>query len=61
MSAQIMAASGWQFAGHPGHSATACRVMCCDFAKADEEWLDDVLCGVSDGAPHLAAGDGASS
>ncbi|MEE9426857.1 MAG: aminoacyl-tRNA hydrolase, partial [Paracoccaceae bacterium] len=28
-----------------------------DFAKADQVWLDDVLRGIGDGAPDLAAGD----
>lgn len=27
-----------------------------DFAKADADWLDDLLRGISDGAPELAAG-----
>ena len=30
-----------------------------DFAKADQDWLDDVLRGISDGAPHLADGEAA--
>jgi PTH1 family peptidyl-tRNA hydrolase len=30
-----------------------------DFAKADQDWLDDVLRGISDGAVALAAGDSA--
>ncbi len=30
-----------------------------DFAKADQDWLDDLLRGISDGAPALAAGDAA--
>jgi PTH1 family peptidyl-tRNA hydrolase len=29
-----------------------------DFAKADQDWLDDLLRGISDGAAALAAGDG---
>ena len=28
-----------------------------DFAKADRDWLEDLLQGVADGAPALAAGD----
>ena len=28
-----------------------------DFAKADADWLDDVLRGISDGAPDLAKGE----
>ena len=34
------------------------RTRLSDFAKADQDWLDDLLRGVSDGAPHLAAGAG---
>ena len=33
--------------------------MLSDFAKAEEAMLDDLLRGISDGAPALAAGDGA--
>ena len=29
-----------------------------DFAKADQDWLEDLLRGISDGAPALAEGDG---
>ena len=29
-----------------------------DFAKADADWLEDLLRGISDGAEALAAGDG---
>jgi PTH1 family peptidyl-tRNA hydrolase len=43
--------------GHPGHKDRVPSYVLHDFAKADQEWLDDVLRGVSDGAPHLAAGD----
>ena len=28
-----------------------------DFAKADAEWVEDLLRGVAEGAPALAAGD----
>jgi len=28
-----------------------------DFAKADQGWLDDVIRGIGEGAPDLAAGD----
>ena len=39
---------------------TRCRATCCaTFPKADQDWLDDLLRGVSDGAPALAAGDAA--
>lgn len=43
--------------GHPGHKDAVPGYVLNDFAKADQDWLDDVLRGVSDGAPHLAAGD----
>lgn len=45
--------------GHPGRKEAVAGYVLHDFAKADEDWLDDVLRGVSDGAPALAAGDGA--
>ena len=43
--------------GHPGHKDRVSHYVLSDFAKADADWLDDVLRGVSDGAAHLAAGD----
>ncbi|MGI9354920.1 MAG: aminoacyl-tRNA hydrolase [Rhizobiaceae bacterium] len=43
--------------GHPGHKDRVSHHVLSDFAKADTEWLEDVLRGVSDGAEHLAAGD----
>ncbi|MFX0542173.1 aminoacyl-tRNA hydrolase [Roseovarius sp. S4756] len=43
--------------GHPGHKDAVPGYVLHDFAKADQDWLDDVLRGCSDGAPHLAAGD----
>ncbi len=45
--------------GHPGHKDRVPGYVLHDFAKADEGWLDDVLRGLSDGAPWLALGDGA--
>ncbi|UWR23282.1 aminoacyl-tRNA hydrolase [Sulfitobacter sp. S190] len=45
--------------GHPGHKDRVAGYVLHDFAKADEHWLDDVMRGVSDGAPFLAAGDSA--
>ncbi|MEO0379552.1 MAG: aminoacyl-tRNA hydrolase [Pseudomonadota bacterium] len=44
--------------GHPGHKDAVPGYVLRDFPKADADWLDDVLRGCSDGAPHLAAGDG---
>lgn len=43
---------------HPGRKEMVSPYVLGDFAKADAGWLDDVLRGVSDGAPYLAAGDG---
>ena len=44
--------------GHPGRKELVSGYVLHDFARADSEWLDDVLRGVSDGAPQLAAGEG---
>ena len=43
--------------GHPGHKDRVAGYVLSDFAKSEAEMLDDVLRGLSDGAPHLAAGD----
>ncbi|SMR70679.1 peptidyl-tRNA hydrolase [Aliiroseovarius halocynthiae] len=43
--------------GHPGNKAAVASFVLRDFAKADQDWLDDVLRGCSDGAADLAAGD----
>jgi len=43
--------------GHPGRKELVSAYVLGDFAKADSQWLDDVLHGVSDGAVHLAEGD----
>ncbi|MEP2027089.1 MAG: aminoacyl-tRNA hydrolase [Paracoccaceae bacterium] len=43
--------------GHPGHKDRVPSYVLHDFAKADQAWLEDVLTGVSDGAPYLASGD----
>lgn len=45
--------------GHPGHKDAVAGYVLHDFGKADQEWLDDLLRGLSDGAPHLADGDAA--
>ncbi|MCL4143670.1 UNVERIFIED_CONTAM: hypothetical protein GTU68_064952 [Idotea baltica] len=44
--------------GHPGHKDRVPGYVLSDFAKADQDWLDDVIRGMSDGAAHLAEGDG---
>ncbi|MFN3824313.1 MAG: aminoacyl-tRNA hydrolase [Pseudorhodobacter sp.] len=44
--------------GHPGHKDAVAHYVLHDFAKADADWLDDLLRGISDGAEALAAGDG---
>lgn len=43
--------------GHPGHKDRVPGYVLSDFAKAEANWLDDVLRGVSDGAAQLAKGD----
>jgi PTH1 family peptidyl-tRNA hydrolase len=43
--------------GHPGHKDAVAHYVLHDFSKADQDWLDDLLRGISDGAPALAAGD----
>ena len=43
--------------GHPGHKDAVPHYVLKDFAKSDQEWLDDMLRGISDGAAALATGD----
>lgn len=43
--------------GHPGLKDAVAGYVLHDFSKADEDWLDDVLGGVSEGALALAKGD----
>ena len=43
--------------GHPGHKDRVAPYVLSDFAKVDQDWLDDLLRGLSDGAPDLAKGD----
>ncbi|MBD3788420.1 MAG: aminoacyl-tRNA hydrolase, partial [Sphingomonadales bacterium] len=45
--------------GHPGQKDRVAGYVLSDFAKAEAEWLDDLMRGISDGAPQLAAGDSA--
>ena len=44
--------------GHPGHKDRVAGYVLSDFAKAELDGLDDLLRGISDGAPALADGDG---
>lgn len=43
--------------GHPGRKELVSGYVLHDFSKADGGWLDDLLRGISDGAPELASGD----
>jgi PTH1 family peptidyl-tRNA hydrolase len=43
--------------GHPGNKRRVTGHVLGDFAKADADWLADLLAGIADGAPALAAGD----
>lgn len=44
--------------GHPGHKDRVAGYVLSDFAKAEQEWLADMLRGIAEGAPMLAAGEG---
>jgi len=43
--------------GHPGHKDAVPGYVLRDFAKADQDWINDLLWGISDGAADLAVGD----
>lgn len=43
--------------GHPGDKRLVSPYVLGDFDKADADWLDDLLRGIAEGAPALAAGD----
>ncbi len=45
--------------GHPGHKDKVSGYVLHDFAKAELDWLDDLMRGIADGAPALADGDAA--
>ncbi|MFC3118621.1 aminoacyl-tRNA hydrolase [Jhaorihella thermophila] len=45
--------------GHPGRKELVSGYVLHDFSRADEDWLGDVLRGISDGAVALAEGDAA--
>lgn len=44
--------------GHPGDKNKVSGFVLSDFAKADTEWLDDEMRGISDGAAQLAQDEG---
>ena len=44
--------------GHPGHKDRVAHYVLSDFAKSDQDWLDDTLRGIAKGAVHLANRDG---
>jgi len=44
--------------GHPGHKDAVPGYVLRDFPKADADWLDDELRGISDGIADLIGGDG---
>lgn len=43
--------------GHPGRKDLVSHYVLHDFHKADADWLDDLLRGISEGAADLARGD----
>ena len=43
--------------GHPGHKDRVANYVLNDFAKSDQNWLQDLLFGISDGAIYLANND----
>ena len=44
--------------GHPGHKDRVAGYVLHDFARADAQWLEPLLQGISDGAEELVRGDG---
>ncbi len=44
--------------GHPGHKDRVSGYVLHDFAKADAEWIDDLMRGIDEGIVDLASGDG---
>ena len=43
--------------GHPGHKDRVAQYVLGDFAKADQNWIDDMMRGIGKGAVKLATGD----
>ncbi|MBL1435473.1 MAG: aminoacyl-tRNA hydrolase [Rhodobacteraceae bacterium] len=44
--------------GHPGHKDKVARYVLHDFAKAEANWLDDLLRGIEDGIAQLVTDEG---
>jgi len=44
--------------GHPGHKDMVARYVLHDFAKADGDWISDLMRGIEKGVPFLADGAG---
>lgn len=42
--------------GHPGHKDAVAGYVLHDFAKVEQEWLDDMMRGISDSIAYLIAG-----
>jgi PTH1 family peptidyl-tRNA hydrolase len=42
--------------GHPGRKEAVAAYVLHPFAKADRDWVEDLLTGIANGAPHLAEG-----
>ena len=40
--------------GHPGHKDRVSGYVLADFAKSEQTWLEELMRGISDGAPDLA-------
>jgi PTH1 family peptidyl-tRNA hydrolase len=45
--------------GHPGHKDRVAQYVLGDFAKADQQWINDILQGVGKGSAKLAVDDSA--
>ena len=43
--------------GHPGHKDRVAQYVLGDFAKADQNWIDDMMRGIGKGAAKLATDD----
>jgi PTH1 family peptidyl-tRNA hydrolase len=43
--------------GHPGHKDRVAQYVLGDFAKADQNWIDDMMRGIGKGAANLVTGD----